>query len=172
MVARSRRGNRIEAAVGTHSQFATIPDAPLATGTSDCDGSPLTWWRRRSAKDYSASDIQTLRSSLRKISECEDEQWPRAVKGDGDAAIGVAVRIIWRGQEVGVTRDAAMSAVLACALEHDAAAIVLLAAVLDRDAKRHSADKALTDSWLLYSVSNPSMSPPKRGTCAAGFARP
>jgi hypothetical protein len=114
----------------------------------------LIWWRTRSAKDYEVRDIQTLRDSLRDISKSKDSQWKRAIRGDADAAIGVAVRLIWRREKVGVSRDAAMSAVLACALEHDPAATFLLSAALDRRARAHPDDAALAGSWLISSVTS------------------
>jgi hypothetical protein len=89
------------------------------------------------------------------VSGCEDPQWERAVRGDADAAIGVAVRMIWRHEKVGVSSDAAMSSVLACALKHEPAAILLLSEALARDAHSHPGYKALADSWLIHSVDSP-----------------
>jgi hypothetical protein len=127
--------------------------------TYDFYKSPSLWWRTRSAGAFDVRDAQRLRIFLRESSKADDLQWNNALHGDSAAAIGVAVRVAWRKEHIGISADAALSAVLACALERNAAATFLLSAALDRRAKTDPHCASLAGSWLLASVKSPPVAP-------------
>jgi hypothetical protein len=119
----------------------------------------LRWWRTRPAEGFRAADLETLRDALFHATKSTDPLWKAAVHGNAAAAIGFAVRVVWRGERSGISRDAALSAVLACALEGDAAAIFLLSAALRRPGGCGVRRASLAGSWLIASLSSPPLAP-------------
>lgn len=138
-----------------YSQGGRRPSLHAAERASVCDLSPLMWWRIRPAKNFEPRDVQRIRAALRDVSRSVDAQWQRAINGQADAAIGVAVRVLWKREKFGVSNDAAMSSVMACALEGDLAAIFLVGAALDRRAKVRPGQGMLADWWLVASIGAP-----------------
>jgi len=147
--------NRPSKAAGTSSWRKSDKRAPIA----NVIGARLRWWRTHAADAFSKIDAESIRAALRACPNGGDSRWARAIAGDAAAAIGIAIRVVWRRESNGISEDAALSAVLACALDRDAAAIFLLSAALDRRAKRHRECERLADSWLLASVKGPSLVP-------------
>jgi hypothetical protein len=119
----------------------------------------LSWWRSHSADAFSKGDAERIRVSLRACPMGADPRWEHAVEGNVAAAVGIAIRVVWRCEPLGVSSDAALSALLACAVEGDATAVFLLSAALDRRAKTCPECIRLADSWLLASVKSPPTAP-------------
>lgn len=141
------------------------PAAEHARSRAECRSalkamsSPLEWWRTRPAGNFNRRDRETLSSLLRSLSQNKAPSWKRAAKGDAAAAIGIAVRVMWRRESIGISCDEALSAVLGCALENDATAIFLLSAALERRKGSDHRSASLAASWLLASVSSPAVAP-------------
>lgn len=129
-------------------------DAPPAINTVR-----LSWWRSHSADAFSKGDAERIRVSLRACPMGADPRWEQAVEGNVAAAVGIAIRVVWRCESLGISSDAALSALLACALDGDATAVFLLSAALDRRAKAYPECVSLADSWLLASVKSPPTAP-------------
>lgn len=127
--------------------------------SANLTGARLCWWRTHSAEAFSKSDAKRIRVSLRACPKSGNSRWHHAIEGEVAAAVGIAIRVIWRRERFGISEDAAMTAVLACALDGDATAIFLLSAALDRRAKAHPECARLADSWLLASVASPPVAP-------------
>jgi hypothetical protein len=140
-----------------------------AVGATDTPSSPEHWWRTRPANSFDKSHSAKLRLSLCGLSDSDDPRWAMAVHGDAAAAIGIAVRVFWRGEPTGISCDAAMSSVLACALEGNAAAIVLLSAALQRRSQADESSGSLADSWLVASVSDHFIGRHRQANRAAGM---
>lgn len=94
----------------------------------------LSWWRSQCAEAFRKSDAERTRVSLRACAANGNSRWDDAIEGDVAAAVGIALRTVWRREHLGISEDAALSAVLACALDGDATAAFLLSAALDRRA--------------------------------------
>lgn len=77
-----------------------------------------------------------------------EPDWNRAVLGDVAVAIGVAVRQLKSRKIAEPEIDLALSAVLACAIEGDAAAAVLISSALRRRSKIDPSCRTLSLLWL------------------------
>lgn len=151
---KARDFNRTDHLLGKVSKRAGN-DHPAA----DQDLATLDWWRTHAAEVLRKADGERIRMSLRAYQESSDPRWAHAVEGDVAAAVGIAIRVVWRCEPLGVSIDAALSALLACALDGDATAVFLLSAALDRRAKSCPECVRLADSWLLASVKSPATAP-------------
>ena len=141
------------------------PSVLLPSHLKQADATPavstarLSWWRSHCADAFSKGDAERIRVSLRACPMGADPRWEHAVEGNVAAAVGIAIRVVWRCEPLGVSSDAALSALLACALDGDATAVFLLSAALDRRAKSCPECVSLADSWLLASVKSPPTAP-------------
>jgi hypothetical protein len=97
--------------------------------------SPLHWWRIRRPQGFGRHDVKAIRAALFGVEIVDDVDWLRAVAGDPATAIGVAVRQLKAYGMTSPVIDAAVSAVLCCALEGDHAARVLISSALRRRKK-------------------------------------
>lgn len=127
-------------------QYNHIPDSDRDTHPSQSrvrslpppqqlPGSPLHWWRARRPQSFSRSDVKAIRAHLLRTETVNDIDWMQAVTGDPATAIGIAVRQM---QAYGMTCplvDAALSAVLCCAIEGDSAARAVVESALRRRRK-------------------------------------
>lgn len=107
---------------------------------------PLHWWRTRAPRSLRRSDIRVLRAHLLRT-PVADLDWFRAATGDAAAAIAVAIRAM---QTAGMTNpvvDAALSAVLCCALEGDSASPVVILSALNRRSRFDSRSAELSRFW-------------------------
>lgn len=110
--------------------------------------SPVEWWRTRKPKGFGRSDVKIIRAHLLKVQNVNDVDWIRAVTGDPAAAIGVAVRQLRAYGMKSPIVDAAVSAVLCCAIEGDSAAPVLILSALRRRSKIDPLSYKLIPPWL------------------------
>ena len=97
-----------------------------------CEVSPLQWWRIRGPRSLRRSDVRILRGQLLRTEAMDDPDWFRAATGDAAAAIGVAMRTMHTTCMTNPSVDAALSAVLCCALEGDPAASAVIRSALNR----------------------------------------
>jgi hypothetical protein len=129
-----------------HEQKKTLKGVLLSHAFPD---SPLTWWRTREPRTLSRSGTECarLRALIRKRL-VPDVDWLDAVSGEATAAIAVAIRQM-DSRSIGDWEiDLALSAVLACALEGDATAPIVLSSALRRRSKIDPACHRLVDPWL------------------------
>ena len=97
--------------------------------------SPLHWWRTRRPQGFGRHDVKAIRAALLGVEIVNEVDWLRAVTGHPATAIGVAIR---QRSAYGMTSpviDAAVSAVLCCAIEGNHAARVLISSALRRREK-------------------------------------
>lgn len=108
---------------------------------------PIHWWRTRRPQSFDRSDAKAIRAHLLHTQSIIDVDWLRAVTGDPSIAIGVAIRQL---NSYGMTSsiiDAAVSAVLCCAIEGDAAARALIESALRRRSKIDPLCTELVLAW-------------------------
>jgi hypothetical protein len=94
--------------------------------------SPLRCWRTCPPADIVNEHVNRLRKELTRRAELNCSTWIGAGGVDAAVAIRMALDSTRRGEADGGSFDAIMSALLICAAEGDAAAIVVLAYVLRR----------------------------------------
>lgn len=86
---------------------------------------PLVWWRTIPFADLDRDSADAISRSLQNVEIFSDGRWRHAKSGDASAAVGCAVPL-WSAGVLGPSLDAAMSAVLVCALRGDRAAMLVL----------------------------------------------
>ncbi len=109
---------------------------------------PLRWWRTRAPEGFNARDLTVLRKALIIRPFVTEHDWYRAITGDAAAAIGIAARQMLDRSITAPEIDLSVTAVLACALEGDAASRVLISSALRRRAKIDPTCKCLSEKWL------------------------
>jgi hypothetical protein len=92
--------------------------------------SPLMWWRRIPAYEFSSFDIPTATRALQRLAIAGEPRWSCAHRRDAGDDIGAALRTLKRHGPQSVAMDLAMTAVLCSAIGGDPAAADLMAAVL------------------------------------------
>jgi hypothetical protein len=108
---------------------------------------PAHWWRTRKPRSLGRHHVKAIRAALLGIRIPGESDWLRAVTGDQATAIGIAVRQL---QAYGMTSpivDAALSAVLCCAIEGDSAARAVVESALRRRRKIDPLCAELIMSW-------------------------
>jgi hypothetical protein len=110
--------------------------------------SPLELWRTCKPELLSSGDVGHLRKTLVGTTLPWEPDWKRAILGDVAVAIGIAVRQLKFHRITDPEIDLALSAVLACAIEGDAAAAVLLSSALRRRSKKFKRCHRLSLLWL------------------------
>lgn len=108
---------------------------------------PTHWWRTRRPQSFGRHHIQAIRAALLGMRVPRELDWSRAVTGDPATAIGIAVRQM---QAYGMTCplvDAALSAVICCAIEGDSAARAVMESALRRRRKIDPLCADLILSW-------------------------
>lgn len=142
---------------GQHMQYKHVPNSDRAASEAlirfplsphQLLMSPLHWWRTRRPKSFNRSDVKIIRAYLLRIQIIDDDDWMRAVTGNPAAAIGVAVRQLKACGMKSPVVDAAVSAVLCCAIEGDAAAPCLILSALRRRSKIDPLSHKLISRWV------------------------
>ncbi|MDO9297973.1 hypothetical protein [Bradyrhizobium sp.] len=114
------------------------------------DISPLAWWRTLPEEAFRDAERLLLLATLEQIEMAHGgDDFAAALKGDAAAAIGVAFTLM-PIEEMTLKVDIAMTALLRCALERNAAAALVLAQVLGLTDLGHSYAVELAASWLVY----------------------
>jgi hypothetical protein len=109
---------------------------------------PLKLWRTCKPELLSSGDVGRLRKTLVGTTLPWEPDWKRAILGDVAVAIGIAVRQLKFHRITDPEIDLALSAVLACAIEGDAAAAVLVSWALRRRSKKFKRCHRLSMLWL------------------------
>ena len=114
------------------------------------DSSPLAWWRTLSSEAFGEAERLLLRATLEQINVLHgDDDFAAALKGDPAAAIGVAFSMM-PIKEVTLQADIAMSSLLSCAVERNAAAALVLAQITGLTDVGHPYAIELAASWLAH----------------------
>jgi len=127
----------------------TIPFPPPSAATNRGPSyRALTWWRKRAPNDFVRKDIAVLRWALLQNKIPDEPYWSEAVIGEVTAAIDVAIgRLKVRPIDHNEI-DLALSAMLACALEHDVTSRIVITSALRRRSKIDPSCQALSELWL------------------------
>jgi hypothetical protein len=96
----------------------------------------ISLWRERKPQALSLQDVSRLREALLDTNIPSERDWNRAVSGDAAVAIGIAVRQLTIRKITDPEVDLALSAVLACAIEGDSTAPVVISWALLRHSKK------------------------------------
>ncbi len=111
--------------------------------------SPLIWWRTRKPSALLCRGISRIREALLETDVKGEQDWSRAILGDAAVAIRIAVEQM-KGRPISAAEvDLALSAVLACALEGDAASAILISSALRRRSKCYPSCRRLGLLWLV-----------------------
>jgi hypothetical protein len=114
------------------------------------DASPLAWWRTLPSDAFRDTERLLLLATLEQIDVLHGgDEFTAALEGDPSAAIGVAFSLM-PVEETTLKVDIAMTALLRCVLECDAAAALVLAQVLGLTDLGHPYAIELAASWLAY----------------------
>jgi hypothetical protein len=114
------------------------------------DTSPLAWWRTLPSDAFGDPERFFLPATLEQIDVLHGgDDGAAAMKGDPAAAIGFAFSLM-PIEEMTLKVDVAMTALLRCSLERNAAAALVLAQVLGLTDFGHSYPTELAASWLAY----------------------
>jgi len=114
------------------------------------DGSPLAWWRMLPSQAFGEPERLHMGATLEQINVLHAElDLLAALKGDAAAAIEVTFTLMPMS-EISLRTDIAMTALLRCALERNAAASLVLAQVLGLTDLGHPYAQQLATSWLAY----------------------
>jgi hypothetical protein len=124
------------------------PSSQSPTAPQIAPHSPLTLWCTCKPEALSLRDVSRLRKTLLGTSIRSEPDWNRAILGDAAVAIGIAVRQLKFHKITAPEVDLALSAVLACALEGNAAAAILISSALRRRSKKFRRCFQLSLLWL------------------------
>lgn len=114
------------------------------------DSSPLEWWRRLPSQAFGQPERLHLHAALEQINVLHaDLDLMAALKGDAAAAIEVTFTLMPMS-EISLRTDIAMTALLRCALERNAAACLVLAQVTGLTDLGHPYANELATTWLAY----------------------
>jgi hypothetical protein len=111
--------------------------------------SPLIWWRTRKPGLLLCKGIGELREAVLGTEISGQPDWSRAILGDADVAIRVAVGQMKVRKITAAEVDLALSAVLACALEGDPASAIVISSALRRRSKCDPSCGSLSERWLV-----------------------
>ena len=109
--------------------------------------SPLSWWRTRRPHDLDGLDVKAIRDALLKVNYVDDCDWLSAVTGNAATAIGIALRALPSHGMNNPVIDAAISAVVCCALEGDGAAKAVILSALCRRQRTDPRCRQLVLLW-------------------------
>ena len=124
----------------------TTPAWPFSRG----DAPPLAWWRTLPPHAFDDAERLLLLATLEQIDVLHGgADFAAALKGDPAAAIGIAFSFM-PVEGMTLKADIAMTALLQCALERNAAAALVLAQILGLTDLGHPFATELATSWLAY----------------------
>jgi hypothetical protein len=136
------------------------------------DSSTLAWWRRLPSDSFHDSERFLVLATLKQISVLHAEECvATALGGDPAAAIGVAFSLMPM-EEINLRTDIAMTALLRCALDRNAAAALVLAQVLGLSDLGHPFATELAASWYTHGLrhsTNPRKFSEAEATLLAAF---
>ncbi|UPK37147.1 hypothetical protein IVB18_07450 [Bradyrhizobium sp. 186] len=114
------------------------------------DTSPLAWWRRLPSNALGGAERLLLLTTLEQIDVLHGgDDFAAALNGDPAAAIGATLSMM-PIKEITLRADIAMTALLNCAIDGNAAAALVLAQVLGLTDLDHPYATELAESWLAY----------------------
>lgn len=114
------------------------------------DASPLAWWRTLPSDAFRDAERLLLLATLEQIVVLHGgDDFTAALEGDPSAAIDVVFSLM-PVEETTMRADIAMTALLRCVLERNAAAALVLAQVLGLTDLGHPYAIELAASWLAY----------------------
>jgi hypothetical protein len=130
--------------------------------TSDCweptawpirldDVTPLEWWRTMPANHLGEGPQRVLCEMLDKVSLVKRRQWLSALCGDAAASIAVAIEAMPINR-ITLEVDLMMTALMVCALNGNAGAVLILAHILHRAPLDHPFAQELSTSWLALNL--------------------
>jgi hypothetical protein len=130
------------------------------------DSSALTWWRRLPSDMFQDAERSLVLETLKHVSVLHaDESVAAALDGDPAAAIGVAISLMPM-EEIDLPADIAMTALLRCVLDRNAAASLVLTQVLGLSDLGHPFATELAASWYTHGLRH-SSEPDKFGKAEA-----
>ena len=116
------------------------------------DSSVLAWWRKLPSDLFQETERSVLFATLKQISMLHaDEGVAAALEGDAAASIGVALSLMPM-EEIDLPADIALTALLRCALDRNAAAALVLAQVLGLSDLGHPFATELAASWYTHGL--------------------
>jgi hypothetical protein len=114
------------------------------------DTSPLAWWRRLPPDAFRDAERLLLGTTLERISVLPSgEDFTAALRGDAAAAMDVAFSLM-PVEQMTLQADIAMTALLRCALQPNAAAALVLAQVLGLTDLGHPFATGLAAAWFSH----------------------
>lgn len=147
----SKRLRRVSSSIASggpdRSMIGRKAVAPIDLSQHDREVPPLWWWRRLPADAFTERHLKVIRRAISGFLSLDEPYWSAAAKGDAAAAAEVALRTIKRRRTPSPGVDLVMSALLRCAVEGSATAILVLSHVLDRTAAKDRSCAALAASW-------------------------
>lgn len=124
---------------------------------------PLTLWRTLDAQRFSSGDVKALRALLARTSLLGQPKWADAASGDAPAAVAIAVSFI-PVDKMTLPLDLAMTALIACAIEGDPGAAIVVSNILPHLPSASPRHHEIAASWF---VSNPAAV--QLGNCKAAM---
>ena len=116
------------------------------------NSSALAWWRRLPSDLFHDTERSALCTTLKQISVLHaDEDIAAALDGDPRAAIGVALSLMPM-EEIDLPADIAMTALLRCAIDGNAAASLVLTQALGLSNLGHPFATELAASWYTHGL--------------------
>jgi hypothetical protein len=129
----------------------------------------LSSWRTLRALDYSFHDLTSMRALLAKTTLLGQPKWAAAVGGDGPAAVAVAISFI-PAEQITLSMDLAMTALIACAIEGDPGAAIVASNILrhlpDATPRHHQ----IATSWFVSNLATCAFRKPGRAATKEGTA--
>lgn len=111
---------------------------------------PLAWWRTLPSDAFRDTERLLMQTTLEQIDVLNSgDDFRAALAGDPSAAIDVAFSLM-PVEAMTLTADIAMTALLRCALDRNAAAAIVLAQILGLTDLGHSFATELAVSWLAH----------------------
>ena len=133
------------------------------------DGHPIGWWRMLPPRLLGETERVLVNSALQRLAIIGGgAEVAAALQGDAAAATSVALSLVPL-REVTLQVDLAMTALLSCALNGDAAAVLVLAHILGRAQWGDPDAEELGLAWLDRHIARP-MDPKKFAVSEAALA--
>jgi hypothetical protein len=115
--------------------------------------------------EFGSHDVTSMRALLAKTSLLGQPKWAAATRGDGPAAVAVAVSFI-PVDKITLSFDLAMTALVACAIEGDAGAQIIVANILFHLRGAAAGHQQIATSWFTSNPAAAGVSGKRRGETA------